>query len=163
MLVVASGLRGRVELVDWRTYLSWHYLQHKPRQTLYVAQPFIRAMLPLLLSVAVGVNQLVFFEQQASELFGAVFGPPAIILLVYLFGPATRKVFLRLDSVASESLENGTLLSLFNKIDSLHLLDSEKSKRLEGLAARLWPEPNITERIANLQGTSNVNPSRLTG
>lgn len=150
MLVVASGLRGRLEPEDWRTYLNWHYLRHKPRQTLYVAQPFIRAMLPLLLLAAIGVNQLVFFGQQASELFGAVFLPPTILLFVYLFGSAMKKVFLRLDSVASESLGNGTLLSLFNKIDSLHLPDSEKAKKREGLEARLWPEPNISERISNL-------------
>ena len=162
MLVVANGLRGRLELEDWRTYMGWHYLQHKPRQTLYVAQPFVRAMLPLLLFAALGVNQLVFFGQQASELFGAVVGPPVLLLFVYLFGPAMKKVFLRLDSVASESLGNGTLLSLFNKIDSLHLPDSEKAKERQGLTARLWPEPNITERIANLQGTSHVSPSRLT-
>src|SRR5438552_9183768 len=69
ILLVSAGLRGRLELEDWKTYLSWHYLQHKPRQTLYVTQPMLRAMLPLILFIAVAASLTVNIGQYASILF----------------------------------------------------------------------------------------------
>ncbi len=41
-------------------------------------------------------------------------------------------------------------LELFKKIDGLNLPEVENAKRRKGWIARLWPVPNITERIANL-------------
>ena len=153
MLLVSAGLRGRLELEDWKTYLSWHYLQHKPRQTLYVAQPMLRAMLPLILFIAVAASLTVNIGQYASILFGSIFVPPALLLFVYQFGPSMNKLFLRLDTVAAESLGSMTLLSLFEKIDGLQLPENENAKKRVGWSARLWPEPNIAERMANLQST----------
>jgi len=151
MLVVAGGLRGRLEPEDWKTYLSWHYLQHKPRQTWYVAQPTIRALLPGLVFIAVAANLTFNVGQYVSGLFGSIFGPPALLFVVYQLGPAMRKLFLRLDTVAAESLGSMTLFSLFTKIDLLQLPENENAKKRAGWSARLWPEPNITERITNLQ------------
>ena len=151
MLLVSAGLRGRLGLEDWKTYLSWHYLQHKPRQTLYVAQPMLRAILPLLLFIAVAASLTVDIGQYASFLFGSIFGPAALLFFLYQFGPAMRKLFLRLDTVAAESLGSMTLLSLFEKIDGLLLPENENAKKRVGWSARLRPEPNITERIVNLQ------------
>ncbi len=141
ILLVSAGLRGRLELEDWKTYLSWHYLQHKPRQTLYVAQPMLRAMLPLILFIAVA----------ASLTVSSIFGPAALLLFLYQLGPAMRKLFLRLDSVAAQSMGSMILLSLFKRIDMLQLEENEDAKKREGWVARLWPEPNITERIDNLK------------
>jgi len=90
MLLVSAGLRGRLELEDWKTYLSWHYLQHKPRQTWYVAQPTIRALLPLLVFIAVAANLTFNVGQYLSGLFGSIFGPPVLLFVVYQLGPATR-------------------------------------------------------------------------
>ncbi len=150
-LVVSAGLRGRLELEDWKTYLSWHYLQHKPRQTWYVAQPMLRAMLPLLLIIAVAASLTVNIGEYASILFGSIFGPAALLLFLYQLGPAMRKLFLRLDSVAAQSMGSMILLSLFKRIDMLQLEENEDAKKREGWVARLWPEPNITERIDNLK------------
>jgi len=152
ILLVSAGLRGRLELEDWKTYLSRHYLQHKPRQTLYVAQPMLRAMLPLILFIAVAASLTVNIGQYASILFGSIFVPPALLLFVYQFGPSMRKLFLRLDTVAAESLGRMTLFSLFQKIDGLKLPENENAKKRVGWSAHLSPEPNITERMANLQG-----------
>ena len=152
MLVVAGGLRGRLEPEDWKTYLSWHYLQHKPRQTWYVAQPTIRALLPALVFIAIAANLTFNVGQYVSGLFGSIFGPLSLLFVVYQLGPAMRKLFLRLDTVAAESLGSMTLFSLFQKIDGLQLPENENAKKRVGWSARLWPEPNITERMANLQG-----------
>ncbi len=62
-----------------------------------------------------------------------------------------RKLFLRLDSVAAQSMGSMILLSLFKRIDMLQLEENEDAKKREGWVARLWPEPNITERIDNLK------------
>jgi len=160
MLVVSAGLRGRLKLEDWKTYLSWHYLQHKPRQTWYVAQPTLRTLLPVLLFSAVAVSLNFNIGPYASELFGAIFGPPVLLLFGYLIGPAIRRLFLRLDAVAAESLGSMTLFSLFTKIDGLQLRENENAKKRVGWAARLWPEPNITERMANLQRTfQSISPN----
>jgi len=160
MLVVSAGLRGRLKLEDWKTYLSWHYLQHKPRQTWYVAQPTLRALLPVLLFSAVAVSLNFNIGPYASELFGAIFGPPVLLLFGYLIGPAIRRLFLRLDAVAAESLGSMTLFSLFTMIDGLQLPENENAKKRVGWAARLWPEPHITERMANLQRTfQSISPN----
>jgi len=42
------------------------------------------------------------------------------------------------------------LLDLFKKIDSFQLPRVENAKKRHGWVARLWPMPNITERIQNL-------------
>jgi hypothetical protein len=154
MLVISAGLRERLEMQDWSTYLSWHYLERgwlKPRQTWYVAQPIIRALLPALPVVAVGLALSLSVGQYASQLFLSIFGPAVLMLAVYCLGPAFKELLLRIDTVAAESLEKGILLSLFKKIDRLQLRENENAKRRTGWIARLWPEPNITERINNLQ------------
>jgi hypothetical protein len=63
----------------------------------------------------------------------------------------TRETFLRQDKWAAQLMERGSLLALFNKIDSLKLADVENAKRRPGWIAHFWPVPNITERIINLQ------------
>ncbi len=154
-LIVSAGLRGKLEMNDWKTYLGWHYHQHNTRQTWYVAQPSIRALLPALLFAAAAASLTFSIGQYASELFASIFGPAVILLAAYRMGPALRKLFLRLDSVAAAFLGTMILLSLFKKIDKLLLLENENAKKRGGWAARFWPEPTITERIANLQDASS--------
>ena len=112
----------------------------------------LRAMLPLILFIAVAASLTVNIGQYASILFGSIFVPPALLLFVYQFGPSMRKLFLRLDTVAAESFGRMTLFSLFQKIDGLKLPENENAKKRVGWSAHLSPEPNITERMANLQG-----------
>jgi hypothetical protein len=150
VFVISAGLRGRLEMDDWKTYLNWRYLQLSTRQTVYVAQPSIRALLPAMLFIAAAASLAFNIGPYASQLFASILGPPVLLLTVYRVGPAMRKLFLRVDYVAAESLGTMILLSLFKKIDSLSLPENENAKKRHGWAARLWPEPNITERIANL-------------
>jgi hypothetical protein len=154
VFVISAGLRGRLEIDDWKTYLNWRYLQLNVRQTVYVAQPIIRTLIPVLLFLAAATSLAFYAGQYASELFAPIFGPPILLLTVYRVGPAMRKLFLGIDSIAAESLGAMFLLSLLKKIDSLSLPENENAKERQGWAARLWPEPNITERIANLQHAS---------
>jgi hypothetical protein len=157
MLIISTGLRGRLEMEDWDTYLGWHYRQQewlKPSQTWYVMQPPLRALLPLLLLIALAAALSFSRGQYASQLFASITGPAVLLLFLYRLGPAMRRLFLRLDSVAAESLGYTILLSLFKRIDMLNLEENENAKKRGGWVGRLWPEPNITERIANLQHAS---------
>jgi Zn-dependent protease with chaperone function len=58
---------------------------------------------------------------------------------------------LRQDRVAAKSAGREAILKLFEKIDQLGLPTVENAKRRHGWVARLWPVPNITERIQNLR------------
>jgi len=154
VFIISASLRGRLDIDDWKTYLNWRYLQLNTRQTVYIAQPSIQALLPALLFIAAAASLAFNIGQYTSELFASIFGPPILLLTVYRVGPAMRKLFLRIDCIAAESLGAVILLSLFKKIDSLSLPENENAKKRQGWASRLWPEPNITERIANLQHAS---------
>ena len=41
-------------------------------------------------------------------------------------------------------------MEVFKKIDQLYLRRVENTKKRHGWTLRLWPMPNITERIQNL-------------
>jgi hypothetical protein len=153
MLVVSAGLRDRLEMDEWSTYLRWHYLQRgwlRPRQTWYVAQPVIRAIVPLLLVSLIGAALSFGVGLFAFSLFASIVGPAVLLLVAYRSATAMKKLLLRFDSVSTETLGRTSLLSLFEKIDRLGLAANEDAKRRSGWTARLWPEPNISERISNL-------------
>jgi hypothetical protein len=152
-LVVSAGLRGRLDIDEWSTYLRWHYLQRgwlRPRQTWYVAQPVIRALLPLFLVILIGAALSFGVGTFAFSLFASIVGPAVLLLVAYRSAAAMKKLLLRLDTVSTESLGSMSLLSLFKKIDSLGIVANEAAKRRTGWTARLWPEPTIEERISNL-------------
>ena len=64
-----------------------------------------------------------------------------------------KKMNLKQDIWAADSLGRENLLRLFEKIEGLKLPEVENAKRRTGWIARLWPMPNITERIKNLSST----------
>jgi hypothetical protein len=76
-------------------------------------------------------------------------GPAALILLVLTF-PLGKRLAMRMDRWVAEQVGQRALLDLFKKIDSFRLPRIENAKRRRGWVARLWPMPNITERIQNL-------------
>jgi hypothetical protein len=166
MLVVSSGLRGRLEMDEWSTYLRWHYLQRgwlRPRQTWYVAQPVIRAMLPLFLVILIGAALSFGVGTFAFSLFASIVGPAVLLLVAYSSAAAMKKLLLRLDTVSTESLGSMSLLSLFKKIDSLGIVANEDAKRRTGWTARLWPEPTVAERISNLVNRGSSSGTDLWG
>ena len=150
-LVLLVGLRNRLDLDDWRTLLNYSFMQNKPARILHVLAPFARIALLVMLFTGIDATLSFTLGQYTSALFGATIGPLVIILFLIGLGPAFRKMFLRIDAVIASSLGNRKLLDLFEKIDGLQLPENENAKKREGWAARLWPMPNISERITNLQ------------
>jgi len=57
---------------------------------------------------------------------------------------------LRWDKWVAEVVGQRALLDLFKKIDSFKLSRVENAKQRHGWTLRLWPIPNIIERIQNL-------------
>jgi Zn-dependent protease with chaperone function len=89
-------------------------------------------------------------------LFGnAITGTLFLAWFIRIF-PWAKKMSLRQDTWAANSLGRENLLRLFEKIDSLKLPELENAKRRTGWIARLWPMPNITERIENLNSQKSL-------
>ena len=57
---------------------------------------------------------------------------------------------MRMDRWVAKQMEQIALLGLFKKIDSFQLPRIENAKQRHSWVVRLWPVPNITERIQNL-------------
>jgi hypothetical protein len=150
-LVLPVGLRNRLDLDDWRTLLNYSFLQNKPARIFHVLAPFARIALLVILFLGIDAALSFTLGQYKSALFGAAIGPLVIILFLIGLGPTFRKMFLRTDAVIASSLGDRKLLDLFEKIDQLRLPENENAEKREGWAARLWPMPNISERIVNLK------------
>jgi hypothetical protein len=87
---------------------------------------------------------------QGGRFYGQfIAGPGALVLLIIVL-PLGKRFILSWDRWVAEVMGQRTLLDLFNKIDSLQLPRIENAKKRHGWVARLWPMPNITERIQNL-------------
>jgi hypothetical protein len=152
-LILPLSLRNKLSLDGWGTFLDYYFMQNKPKRVLFTLAPLAR--ISLLVVPFIGIDAILSFTtgQYTSALFGAAFGPLVVILFLISLGPAFRNLFLRADAVIGESLGNRKLLDLFEKIDQLQLPENESAKRRVGWAARVWPMPNITERIVNLQSS----------
>jgi hypothetical protein len=90
---------------------------------------------------------------QGGRFYGQFIAGPVALVLLILILPLGKKLALRWDRWVAEEIGRSTLLDLFKKIDSFKLPRVENAKKRHGWVARLWPMPNITERIENL--TSN--------
>src|SRR5439155_20134139 len=109
--------------------------------------PYIAA---LLLFVFGGIPTSLKYGIQGGTLYRQfVATPAAIIILVPLLANA-KGFMLRHDTYIAGLMGQRPLLDVFMKIDSLQLPRIENAKRRQGWALRLWPMPNITERIQNL-------------
>jgi hypothetical protein len=87
---------------------------------------------------------------QGGRFYGQfIAGPAALVLLIFIL-PLGKKLALRWDRWVAEEIGRSALLDLFKKIDSFQLPRVENAKKRHGWVARLWPMPNMTERIKNL-------------
>jgi hypothetical protein len=85
-----------------------------------------------------------------GRFYGQFIAGPATLVLLIITLPLGKQLALSWDRWVAETVERSALLDLFKKIDSFQLPRVENAKRRHGWVARLWPMPNITERIKNL-------------
>ena len=150
-LVLSASLRRKLAVEHWRALLTYYSLSSTPKRRLYVILPFAREMLPVVLFMASTIVLSFAFGRFASALFSGTVGPLVLGFFIIRLGQATRRVFLRADTIAAESLGRQKLLDCFETIDRLQLPEVENGKRRVGWAARLWPTPSITQRVENLR------------
>ena len=86
---------------------------------------------------------------QGGRFYGQFIGAPAALILLILIFPLGKRLLLRGDKWVSE-VGQRALLDLFKKIDSFKVSRVENAKQRHGWTLRLWPIPNIIERIPNL-------------
>jgi hypothetical protein len=109
--------------------------------------PFI---VTIFLLILVGFVVSLEYGLQISRLYGQfVASPITLITLILLFANAKR-VALRWDKWVAGLMDQRALLEVFKEIDSFQLPRIENAKKRHGWTLRLWPIPNITERIQNL-------------
>ena len=148
-LVLWIRFRGMLSPDEWRTLLSYYFIWGKLHLRSLVG--FLWWLLPSFLYVLAGLGVYSVFGYPAGPLFDVSGGPIIGLCLLLRFFPMTKETFLRQDKWAARSMGQSSLLALFKKIDSLEIPEILNSKRRTGWIATLWPMPNITERISNLQ------------
>ena len=85
-----------------------------------------------------------------GALSGRIIGAPlAAFTLVEVFHQG-KIMFLKQDRLIAKGMDTMSLLGVFQKIDQLNISDVENGKRRKGWIARIWPMPNMTERLDNL-------------
>ena len=147
-LVFAAGLRGRLEQADWRVLLEYWFQRPRVGQMLMWFGGFL---LFLFLPLAGGIVISTVYGIHASQVYAQLVATPIVILdMIYLFSRA-KILALKHDMWVASSIGRESLLGVFKKIDSLQLPEIENAKGRRGWMARLWPMPNITERIRNLE------------
>jgi hypothetical protein len=148
-LLLPEDLRGRLELAEWKILLTYYFLHLKPRLRI-VLRYFWSVIGGFMLIPVGGILANLEYGLLGGRFYGQfIAGPAALVLLIFIL-PLGKKLALRWDRWVAEEIGRSALLDLFKKIDSFQLPRVENAKKRHGWVARLWPMPNITERIKNL-------------
>jgi len=149
-LVLCADLRGKLESEEWRTLLTYYFWQLKTMSRFF--PEVIGLLMGQIISLIVGglVTSLIFGTTGGALYARFVGGPGSLIALILIF-PTVRRLQLRRDRLVARLIGQEALLGVFKKIDQLHLPDIENATNRRGWIARLWPMPNITERIKYLE------------
>ncbi len=149
VLLLHADLRGRLDAQERKILLTYYFLALKPRLRLLLRTlgPYIVA---LLLIVFGGSQISLQYGIQGGRLYGQFVAAPAAIIILVLLLANAKGFMLRHDTYIAGLMGQRPLLEVFKKIDSLQLPRIENAKRRQGWTLRLWPMPNITERIQNL-------------
>jgi hypothetical protein len=148
-LLLPEDLRGRLELAEWKILLTYYFLHLKPRLRI-VLRYFWSVIGGFMLIPVGGILANLEYGLQGGRFYGQFIAGPAALALLILILPLGKKLALRWDRWIAEEIGRSALLDLFKKIDSFKLPRVENAKKRHGWVARLWPTPNITERIKNL-------------
>jgi hypothetical protein len=149
VLLLYADLRGRLDAEERKILLTYYFLALKPRLRLLLRTlgPYIAAFL---LIVFGGIPTSLQYGIQGGRLYGQFVAAPAAIIILVLLLANAKGLMLRHDTYIAGLMGQRPLLDVFKKIDSLQLPRIENPKRRQGWTLRLWPMPNITERIQNL-------------
>ncbi len=148
-LLLWTPLRGSLEPEDWKILLAYYFAHLKPRFWM-MARSMFWLSAPVFAFLLVGAEVSSVYGRQAAGLYAQAIATPFLLLWLIRIFPWAKKMSLKHDAWVANSLGRERLLRLFEKIDGLKLPDVEIGKRRKGWIARLWPMPNITERIENL-------------
>ncbi len=149
ILLLSADLRGRLYPEEWKILLTYYFLHLKPRLRIALRYlgPFLGALMLILVG---GILANLAYGLQGGRFYGQLIAGPAAVIILILIFPLAKKLTLRWDRWVAMLVDQRALLDLFKKIDSLQLPGVENAKRRHGWTLRLWPIPNITERIKNL-------------
>ncbi len=151
-LLLCGDLRGELETEEWRTLLTYYFLNLKVASRLFL-EFFGLSVGAIMLLILGGLVTSLMYGIQGGALYAQfVAGPGSLIVLILIF-PTARRLQLRQDKIVARSIGLEALLNVFMKIDGLQLPEIENAKRRHGLIAYLWPMPNIAERIEKLRGS----------
>jgi len=155
-LILDANLRGKLNLQEWKTLLSYYFQGRRSYRLLAILEIMFSMLLPLFAVSLVALVISSFFGRIPSAYFSSIVGPPVGLLTLARILPLTRKIFLKHDRVTADRMDRDALLRLFRQIDTLRLPEIENAKRRQGWIARMWPVPNIDERIENLQSQTDA-------
>ena len=148
-LLLPEDLRGRLELAEWKILLAYYFLHLKPRLRL-VLRYFGSIIGAFVLIPIGGIVANLGYGLPGGRFYGQFIAGPAALVLLILILPLGKRLTLRWDRWVADQMGQRALLDLFKKIDSFKLPRVENAKKRHGWILRLWPIPNITERIQNL-------------
>ncbi len=148
-LLLWAALRGSLEPEDWKILLAYYFAGLKPRFWM-MARSIFWLIAPVIGFLLVGTVIGSVYGRQAAGLYAQTIATPFVVLWLIRVFPWFKKMSLKHDAWVANSLGRERLLRIFEKIDGLKSPDVEIGKRRKGRIARLWPMPNITERIENL-------------
>jgi hypothetical protein len=148
-LLLSADLRTRLDTEDWRILLAYYFQNLKPRSRLFLEfiGPYIIAIMLIPLG---GILIVTEYGLQASRFYAQFVGAPLLLILLVPLFLRAKTFMLRQDRLTAELVSRQALLDVFKKIDQLQLPRIENAKRRHGWTLRLWPMPNMTERIQNL-------------
>jgi len=148
-LLLFADFRGRLDPGEWRALLTYYFVHFKPRMRIFLGY-FWSVIGGFMLIPVGGILANLIDGLPGGRFYGQFIAGPASLILLVLILPLGKRFALRMDRWVAEVVGQRALLDLFKKIDSFQLPRVENAKRRHGWTLRLWPIPNITERIQNL-------------
>jgi hypothetical protein len=148
-LLLFADFQHRLDSGEWRTLLTYYFFHFKPRMRI-VLRYFWSVIGGFMLIPVGGILANLEYGLQGGRFYGQFIAGPGALILLILVLPLGKRFILSWDRWVAEVVGQRALLDLFKKIDSFQLPRIENAKRRHGWALRLWPMPNITERIQNL-------------
>ena len=149
-LLLFADFRGRLDPGEWRTLLTYYFLHFKPWMRI-VLRYFGSIGAGFLLIPVGGILANLIDGLQGGSFYGHFIAGPASLIFLILIFLLGKRFALRMDRWVAEQMGQRALLDLFKKIDSFKLPRIKNAKQRHGWTLRLWPIPNITERIQNMQ------------
>jgi hypothetical protein len=146
-LMLPLSLRTTLEPDLWRPILAFSLIQIRSRPS-YTLVPFFMFVIPLVVSLFAFAYASLAFGRVPTLALGLV---PIFILSLFFSLRYTKRSFLRHINEATDVGGREAMLAALRRIDSLGIWEIEREKKRHGMVKRLWPVPDITERMEYLR------------